>query len=326
MQLEKFINDEFGYNVRTFEWNNTIYIVAEDVVKSLEYKKRVADVVKNFLQPTEYIHISNKGLKLSVTDTVTLDKMRVTDMVTLKDETKNESFINLDTLGFDYKEIGRQGGYCITEPGFYKLVSRSEQDNAINFQNWVYYEVLPQIRLTGGYIPINSNDTEETINKKAQEIAQSTIKHKDKLLKQLEDAYKKLEFKYEIEQYKSQLYRTERDEAIQECKELEEDINTLKDIAIESLHLHTKIQGTLGLKDIIIKVTGSSHGWQTYRQWMKDKYDNGLLTDCGISYTRYKLCSKEFIIDCDDIRALEVLQEMFNDFYNPSINGMTIEL
>lgn len=213
----------------------------------------------------------------------------------------------------------------LTEFGLYEVFMKSTKVEGVKWKTEVKQQ-LKQIRLTGGYIPINSNDTEETINKKAQEIAQSTIKHKDKLLKQLEDDYKKLEFKYEIEQYKSQLYRTERDEAIQECKELEEDINTLKDIAIESLHLHTKIQGTLGLKDIIIKVTGSSHGWQTYRQWMKDKYDNGLLTDCGISYTRYKLCSKEFIIDCDDIRALEVLQEMFNDFYNPSINGMTIEL
>ena len=213
----------------------------------------------------------------------------------------------------------------LTEFGLYEVFMKSTKVEGVKWKTEVKQQ-LKQIRITGGYIPINSNDTEETINKKAQEIAQSTIKHKDKLLKQLEDDYKKLEFKYEIEQYKSQLYRTERDEAIQECKELEEDINTLKDIAIESLHLHTKIQGTLGLKDIIIKVTGSSHGWQTYRQWMKDKYDNGLLTDCGISYTRYKLCSKEFIINCDDIRALEVLQEMFNDFYNPSINGMTIEL
>ena len=213
----------------------------------------------------------------------------------------------------------------LTEFGLYEVFMKSTKVEGVKWKTEVKQQ-LKQIRITGGYIPINSNDTEETINKKAQEIAQSTIKHKDKLLKQLEDDYKKLEFKYEIEQYKSQLYRTERDEAIQECKELEEDINTLKDIAIESLHLHTKIQGTLGLKDIIIKVTGSSHGWQTYRQWMKSKYDNGLLTDCGISYTRYKLCSKEFIINCDDIRALEVLQEMFNDFYNPSINGMTIEL
>lgn len=242
----------------------------------------------------------------------------------------NKKVVNL-TLTNGYSQDTHGGARetteynMVSEFGLYGILFKSRLPKAEEFNEKVMM-TLKQIRLTGGYIPINSNDTEETINKKAQEIAQSTIKHKDKLLKQLEDAYKKLEFKYEIEQYKSQLYRTERDEAIQECKELEEDINTLKDIAIESLHLHTKIQGTLGLKDIIIKVTGSSHGWQTYRQWMKDKYDNGLLTDCGISYTRYKLCSKEFIIDCDDIRALEVLQEMFNDFYNPSIKGMTIEL
>lgn len=200
----------------------------------------------------------------------------------------------------------------VSEFGLYGILFKSRLPKAEEFNEKVM-QTLRQIRLTGGYIPIDEQDTEETINQKAQEIAKETVKQKDKLLKQLEEKHKKLEFLYEIEKYKKESYRKERDEAREECKALEEDINIVKDVAIEALHMHTKLQGTLGLKDVVIKLTGSSHGWQTYRKWMKDKYDEGHLENCGITYERYRLCSKEFIIDCNNICALEVLQNMFEE-------------
>lgn len=207
---------------------------------------------------------------------------------------------------------GAQNSIFLTEFGLYEVFMKSTKIEGVAWKTEVKQK-LKQIRLTGGYIPIDEQDTEETINQKAQEIAKETVKQKDKLLKQLEEKHKKLEFLYEIEKYKKESYRKERDEAREECKALEEDINIVKDVAIEALHMHTKLQGTLGLKDVVIKLTGSSHGWQTYRKWMKDKYDEGHLEDCGIKYERYRLCSKEFIIDCNDIRALEVLQNMFEE-------------
>lgn len=39
----------------------------------------------------------------------------------------------------------------ISEPGLYRLIARSELESAEKFQDWVFEEVLPQIRKTGSY-------------------------------------------------------------------------------------------------------------------------------------------------------------------------------
>ena len=43
----------------------------------------------------------------------------------------------------------------INESGFYSLILSSKLPQAKEFKRWVTNEVLPQIRKTGGYIPIN---------------------------------------------------------------------------------------------------------------------------------------------------------------------------
>lgn len=40
---------------------------------------------------------------------------------------------------------------AISESGLYKLIMRSDKDEAVTFQNWVTREVLPSIRKTGKY-------------------------------------------------------------------------------------------------------------------------------------------------------------------------------
>ena len=54
---------------------------------------------------------------------------------------------------------------------------------AKQFKRWVTSEVLPSIRKTGGYIPINENDDEASIMARALMIAQNTLNKKDELLK-----------------------------------------------------------------------------------------------------------------------------------------------
>ena len=41
----------------------------------------------------------------------------------------------------------------VTEPGLYQLICSSKLPAALEFQDWVFEEVLPQIRKTGRYIP-----------------------------------------------------------------------------------------------------------------------------------------------------------------------------
>lgn len=52
-------------------------------------------------------------------------------------------------------ELGRAGETnFITESGLYAVILRSDKPNAKKFRKWVTSEVLPQIRKTGGYIPV----------------------------------------------------------------------------------------------------------------------------------------------------------------------------
>lgn len=69
----------------------------------------------------------------------------------------------------------------IPEGDIYRLVSHSELPSAEKFESWVFDEVLPQIRQTGGYISINGLSDKE-IMARALMIAEQTIAKKDTLL------------------------------------------------------------------------------------------------------------------------------------------------
>ena len=71
----------------------------------------------------------------------------------------------------------------INESGLYSLVLSSKLPGAKKFKRWVTSEVLPQIRKTGGYIPIKEEMSEAEIMAKALIISQKTIEKKDELLK-----------------------------------------------------------------------------------------------------------------------------------------------
>ena len=63
----------------------------------------------------------------------------------------------------------------INESGLYSLILSSKLPQAKEFKRWVTNEVLPQIRKTGGYIPVNKEDDEKTILCKAIDIMNRTI-------------------------------------------------------------------------------------------------------------------------------------------------------
>lgn len=82
-----------------------------------------------------------------------------------------------DTLG------GIQSLTTINESGLYSLILSSKLPQAKKFKRWVTSEVLPQIRKTGGYIPIDEEESDQDILAKALLIAQNTLKKKDELIK-----------------------------------------------------------------------------------------------------------------------------------------------
>lgn len=63
----------------------------------------------------------------------------------------------------------------VTEPNLYRCIFQSRKQEAQRFQDWVFEEVLPQIRRTGGYIPVTAEDTPESIEAKALEVSRRTV-------------------------------------------------------------------------------------------------------------------------------------------------------
>lgn len=81
----------------------------------------------------------------------------------------------------------------VNESGFYTLVLRSRKDIAKPFRLWVTREVLPQIRQTGGYIPIQEEEPNEVFLARAVQIANETIKRKDEIIANQEKRIANLE-------------------------------------------------------------------------------------------------------------------------------------
>lgn len=80
--------------------------------------------------------------------------------------------------------LGLSGGdtNVISESGFYSLVLRSRKPIAKPFRLWVTREVLPQIRMTGGYIPVQEDESNEIFLARAVQVANETIKRKDEII------------------------------------------------------------------------------------------------------------------------------------------------
>ncbi len=96
--------------------------------------------------------------------------------------------VNTHCKGVSKMEVPTNGGtqemLVITEGDIYRLISKSKLPSAEIFESWVFDDVLPQIRKTGGYIPTNEEEDETEILAKAVMIAQKTIEKKDELLKE----------------------------------------------------------------------------------------------------------------------------------------------
>lgn len=75
---------------------------------------------------------------------------------------------------------GVQSMTYINEANLYKCIFQSRKPEAEKFQDWVYEEVLPTIRKTGGYIVAKADDTPEMIMARAVIVAQATIEKQNK--------------------------------------------------------------------------------------------------------------------------------------------------
>ena len=86
--------------------------------------------------------------------------------------------------GVDTGKTRRQSMLFVNESGLYALVFGSQLPTAQKFKQWVTSVVLPQIRKTGGYIPVNEGDTDEDVRRRTEQILADTLKEKDDLIAQ----------------------------------------------------------------------------------------------------------------------------------------------
>ena len=98
---------------------------------------------------------------------------------------------NLISMEVSTKSSNRHGEFTrittmtyIGEPNLYRCIFQSKKEEAKEFQDWVFNTVLPQIRQTGGYIPVSAEDDEKSILAKALNIMQRTLEEKDRLIEE----------------------------------------------------------------------------------------------------------------------------------------------
>lgn len=86
-------------------------------------------------------------------------------------------------------EGGNQEVRVISESDVMRLICKSKLPAAVQFEKWVFEEVLPSIRKSGGYIAVKANESPEMIMARAIKLADETI-NRQKL--QLEEKDKKI--------------------------------------------------------------------------------------------------------------------------------------
>ena len=151
-QVAVFENPEFGTVRTTIDKKGEPWFCAKDLCEVLGYK-RADNAVRQHVNPSD-------ALKQCVARPaknrfgVCEGKMQVVQMI----------FVN--------------------ESGFYALVLGSKLATAVKFKDWVTSVVLPQIRKTGGYIPVKEGESEEETIRNAEEILRATLKKKEELLEQ----------------------------------------------------------------------------------------------------------------------------------------------
>lgn len=75
----------------------------------------------------------------------------------------------------------------VDESNLYRCIFQCrKKKNALRFQDWIFEEVLPSIRKTGGYMVTKEEDTDELIMARAFMIAKDTIDRKERKIRELE--------------------------------------------------------------------------------------------------------------------------------------------
>ena len=110
---------------------------------------------------------------------------------------------NVDTLG------GNQEIVAINEYGLYRLIALSRRSEAIQFQNWLYYQVLPSIRRYGAYI--------DSTTRQVLEADPNAIHDLGKQIATLQDQNAQLEEQNALSEFSRNLSIERENQAAEDC-------------------------------------------------------------------------------------------------------------
>lgn len=85
---------------------------------------------------------------------------------------------------------GNQELLFINEPNLYRVIFRSNKKEAVEFQNWVFDEVLPAIRKTGSYSLTISLEQQQQIKQAVNERSYRTGEHYQAIYTKLYEQFK----------------------------------------------------------------------------------------------------------------------------------------
>lgn len=90
-------------------------------------------------------------------------------------------------IGRDNQAVGNTIATFVTEPGLYSVILGSDSKNAKPFKKWVFEEVLPAIRKTGGYVDESYKFVESyftDLDEDTKKFIAITLESKKKLLQE----------------------------------------------------------------------------------------------------------------------------------------------
>lgn len=198
-----------------------------------------------------------------------------------------------------------QSALFINEPNLYKCIFQSRKKEAEAFQDWVFGEVLPAIRKTGGYMVSRPEETPEQVMARALLIAQDTI---DRTRARAEKA----ESKVILLQSQSKALSRENSELqyqndyLQSCNNgLQNTVENMRPAAVFAKAVSTSPQSVL-MKELAMVISqnkvGVKIGQNRLFQWMRD---NGFL--CSVKGERYNLPTQKAI----DMGLIEVKKSTY---------------
>ena len=153
--IQIFTNEVFG-EIRTCQVNNQIMFVGKDVATEVFGEIRTCQV-------------NNQIMFVGKDVATALGYSNTRDALSKHVDAEDKGTVAIRDTAYETRVT------LINESGLYSLILSSKLPQAKAFKRWVTAEVLPQIRKTGGYIPIRDIDGRELSNEEILDRADAIV-------------------------------------------------------------------------------------------------------------------------------------------------------